>query len=611
MAVGRDGRPQAEAFLWEKSAKLRSDVARHGPVRPRAVAAVVVPSADRMCSQRRSQEPQQDVAEKPAAGSAAAVVSERRRASPAARISPRPAGPASGSERQASAAVPRAPAAPPSRPGRPASRGTRLTVARACGQASKVPAAPPRNERTASPRVRAMAALAESARASTPSTSAPSADCTWKPSVETEEMPSERDRAMSTSCDCGVSPAVIEEMPAYQTEHDASLPGSSRLVDASLPANLLAEASTDCTQAPALVEEARVVEANEDVTKLLEDPAALSSPVKDATSPVRGALGPPTLDDRPVATPTNSMRPFHFNLGSGMPPSRSVDVAEMWLRLARIALLELTKRPPASAIVGQPFARLPYNQCADGEEDPQASGEPDPQDSGEPDSQGKNEQQPELSGAMYPQQSGEAHSHSNPWMNMAYPDKSSADADCNGDADFDAEAELAKADAQFARMMAAAEQNDDVDEDVCMDPTSEGSPCEETLREGRAVQAWARILMRVFNVTMAGPGPPSGPEADEEEDEDAAPLQLPPGACDGAATKQGCAHICLGELMEESISWIDVDSEDDQVSPKAVDQMRAAEEAEEAEVEMPRGMKDVYRQQNAANAAGVQKCLSF
>merc|ERR1719263_466675 len=109
---------------------------------------------------------------------------------------------------------------------------------------------------------------------------------------------------------------------------------------------------------------------------------------------------------------------------------------------------------------------------------------------------------------------------------------------------------------------------------------------------------------------VAGPGPPQpGPDESPE-----ACSELPPEACPDGPPRGGCAHICLGELMEESVSWFDADSEDDQCSPKEADKMRALEEeaaAAEAEpAELPRGLKDVYRQQNAPGiVAGMQKCL--
>jgi hypothetical protein len=73
-------------------------------------------------------------------------------------------------------------------------------------------------------------------------------------------------------------------------------------------------------------------------------------------------------------------------------------------------------------------------------------------------------------------------------------------------------------------------------------------------------------------------------------------------------------HICLGDMLEESVSWLDVDSEDDQNSPKKADLLAAMEE-EEAMVEeqpMPRGFEAIARQQKAPGIVeGMCKCLSF
>jgi hypothetical protein len=68
--------------------------------------------------------------------------------------------------------------------------------------------------------------------------------------------------------------------------------------------------------------------------------------------------------------------------------------------------------------------------------------------------------------------------------------------------------------------------------------------------------------------------------------------------------------------MEQSITWFDADSEDDQNSPKQVDVMQAMEEEEGGdgggEAEMPRGMAAVMRQQNAPGIVpGMRKMLSF
>merc|ERR1712066_1033197 len=84
---------------------------------------------------------------------------------------------------------------------------------------------------------------------------------------------------------------------------------------------------------------------------------------------------------------------------------------------------------------------------------------------------------------------------------------------------------------------------------------------------------------------------------------------------DSVLQRTSRTHVCLGDLMEESISWIDVDSEDDQTSPKQSDLMQAAamqEEQEQVEEPMPRGYEAIARQQRAPGiVVGMCKCLSF
>jgi hypothetical protein len=108
------------------------------------------------------------------------------------------------------------------------------------------------------------------------------------------------------------------------------------------------------------------------------------------------------------------------------------------------------------------------------------------------------------------------------------------------------------------------------------------------------------MIVRVFRVTAGPPEEPEQPEAEE------CPMRpFLPG--------KGHALICLGDLMEESVTWIEVDSEDDCNSPKAADLAQAAEEEEDAAEEpVPPAMRDIYRQQRAGGiVAGMQKCLSF
>jgi len=661
MAVGRDGRPEAETFLWEKSAKMPDrprDSGRHGPFRPRPGGVVVVPPAVG-CAVLR----QPDVCRRPpAAGSAAAVVTERRRASPAkagapmsARSNPGPrvTGPPSGSER--SAMEPRVPARPPGHPSRPPSRGTRLSVA------PKVPAVPARcSERTASPRVRAMAALADAARAQ--------AAASPEPAALTELAHEEGEQPLDVTMPRA---HVVGGQPSACALSEHAAPARTHEVGEQLPAyevgeQLPAWAAGEHTEQSTVPEEARPppvsLEEAPAIQEFLERIRTVTeeaSPAKDKAASGKPVAGPPTLDDRPVATPTKCKRPFQFNVsgtspirnaegspdfnvadtspfrnaelnvGGALPIGdselRNAEVMEMWLRLARIALLELTKLPPPSSVVGHPFARLPYNvtehepddspgpcephpQALD-EESLQALAQPGPQDLNELHLQGQRgdycpgdgarryqehlqgaeaREQPEPQGycpgdgarryqehlqgsealeQTEPQGSDDTNRDDrNPWMSIAFPEQPDLDADDQG----------------------------------LVDTTSDAAD--------RAMQAWTRILFRVMSVVV-GPGPPP-----EQEEPPEGYSELPPEAYADGPPSQGCAHICLGELMEESVSWFDADSEDDHCSPKEADRIAALEEeAAAAEpVELPRGMKDVYRQQNAPGiVAGMQKCLSF
>merc|ERR1712046_532148 len=197
-------------------------------------------------------------------------------------------------------------------------------------------------------------------------------------------------------------------------------------------------------------------------------------------------------DDRPVATPTNSTRQCHLGAATPSVPSRGADVAAMWLRLARIALLELTKLPPPHRLLRFPDPKL---DCGEQE-------------------------------GNSPQNKSE----SNKWMNMAFPNEMPG--------------EQVEADGM---PLATASRGSDSQISILADPV---------------LAAWKKLLTRVLNVTMAGRGSepperlelPTEPESAEE--------------CEVSRPRRGHALICLGDLMEESISWIEVDSEDDVNSPK-------------------------------------------
>jgi hypothetical protein len=117
--------------------------------------------------------------------------------------------------------------------------------------------------------------------------------------------------------------------------------------------------------------------------------------------------------------------------------------------------------------------------------------------------------------------------------------------------------------------------------------------------EDAAMEAWRRLGSRVMNVTTVRP--------------DTLVPDVEPEDC--VLQRSQHPHVCLGDLMEESISWIDVDSEDDQTSPKQSDLMQAAamqEEQEQVQEPMPRGFEAIARQQRAPGiVAGMCKCLSF
>lgn len=127
------------------------------------------------------------------------------------------------------------------------------------------------------------------------------------------------------------------------------------------------------------------------------------------------------------------------------------------------------------------------------------------------------------------------------------------------------------------------------------------SICASPTDDEEAAQFEARLRAQ-------GCGPTDAEEAEQFE------AQLRAQGCDPSEedphTEKGHAHICLGEMMEESVSWIDVESDDDRHSPKAADCLAAAMEAEE-DVTPIRGMADVQRQQNVPLVSGMKKCLSF
>eukprot|EP00931_Biecheleriopsis_adriatica_P062164 TRINITY_DN37437_c0_g1_i1.p1 TRINITY_DN37437_c0_g1~~TRINITY_DN37437_c0_g1_i1.p1 ORF type:complete len:397 (+),score=89.44 TRINITY_DN37437_c0_g1_i1:93-1193(+) len=71
-------------------------------------------------------------------------------------------------------------------------------------------------------------------------------------------------------------------------------------------------------------------------------------------------------------------------------------------------------------------------------------------------------------------------------------------------------------------------------------------------------------------------------------------------------------QVCLGDMMEQSVSWFEPEDDDDDChSPKQSEQ-RPQQDEEEEEEEMHPAMKAVARQQKAPGIVpGLPKCLSF
>merc|ERR1712167_219384 len=104
-----------------------------------------------------------------------------------------------------------------------------------------------------------------------------------------------------------------------------------------------------------------------------------------------------------------------------------------------------------------------------------------------------------------------------------------------------------------------------------------------------------RMISRAMLVTMTGPSPEPMPR------------------CFSPKFRNG--HPCLGDMMEESITWMDVDSEDDQHSPKQSDQHQNVPEdhggAGEGDGCVHLAMQAIVCQQRAPGiVVGMPKCLS-
>eukprot|EP00434_Breviolum_minutum_P044994 symbB.v1.2.040253.t1/scaffold7102.1/size13317/1 len=92
----------------------------------------------------------------------------------------------------------------------------------------------------------------------------------------------------------------------------------------------------------------------------------------------------------------------------------------------------------------------------------------------------------------------------------------------------------------------------------------------------------------------------SDEEPNEPEAGNGSPNGIPPEA------DWRSPQVCLGYLLEQSVTWIEPDSDDDLHSPKA-----SLQHPEEEEEQHP-AMKAIARQQRAPGLVpGLPKCLSF
>lgn len=257
----------------------------------------------------------------------------------------------------------------------------------------------------------------------------------------------------------------------------------------------------------------------------------------------------------------------------------------MWLRLSRIALLELTKLPPSFRLLR--FTAPHAAQIQLEGDAPQA--DQIPLDDDDPTS-------PRSNAARGRKQLDCTHDDpTSPRSNAARGRKQ---LDCAQD---------------FADDSAGEDNNNSM---PVQESAVEEFACSPS--EARALRGWERILLRVLKVAADPPEHPAGLD-DRGSPQDLAGLERTmetavPLISDGYPPRQGHAQICLGDLMEESITWMEVDSEDDQNSPKAIDQVQLMEEEEEESgpEAVPPALRDLQRQQNAPGiVAGMQKCLSF
>lgn len=148
-------------------------------------------------------------------------------------------------------------------------------------------------------------------------------------------------------------------------------------------------------------------------------------------------------------------------------------------------------------------------------------------------------------------------------------------------------------------------------------PTSEGDEEDDSESVTPLAEAWLR-LSRIALLELGTRGPkhptampgqlahkPAVDQSDEEEPGDQAP-ENPPGTSVPPEADWRSPQVCLGYLLEQSVTWIEPDSDDDLHSPNA-----SLQHPEEDEEQHP-AMKAIARQQRAPGLVeGLPKCLSI
>lgn len=78
-------------------------------------------------------------------------------------------------------------------------------------------------------------------------------------------------------------------------------------------------------------------------------------------------------------------------------------------------------------------------------------------------------------------------------------------------------------------------------------------------------------------------------------------------------TEEAIMAPTLGDMLEQSVTWVEPDSDEDDVhSPKQSDQQPGPEDPEASAEDLHPAMKAIHRQQKAPGiVAGMAKCLSF